>query len=358
MRVAIDISQVVFGTGVSKYTSELVKNLLLVDKENEYVLFGGTLRRKGDMLGIFPQAKVFPFPPTLANIVWNKLHIFPVEKLIGDVDVLHTSDWAEPPSKAFKVTTVHDLSPFLYPNLFPKDVIRNIVAIHKTKLALVGKETDRIIVPTSATANDLIKLGFNEKKIRVIYEAADRIYKKASPGEIARVKSKYRIFNDYLFAVGMDPRKNTERIIKAFELSKAGKNLKLVFVGQPKYMKPKISRNISILGRVPDEDMPGLFSGSRALVYPSLYEGFGLPILEAFACGTPVITSDISSTKEIAGKAAVLVDPYDTNSIKEGILKALRGPKALVQEGNNRVKEFSWEKAARETLSVYSEAKN
>ena len=98
MKIAIDISQIVYGTGVSTYTENLVKNLLKIDKENEYLLFAGTLRRKQDVLKIFPQTKVFPIPPTLADFVWNRLHIYPIERLIGDVDVLHTSDWAEPPS--------------------------------------------------------------------------------------------------------------------------------------------------------------------------------------------------------------------------------------------------------------------
>lgn len=357
MRVAIDISQIVYGTGVSRYTIELVKNLLKIDKDNSYVLFAGSLRRKADILRIFPETKVFPIPPTVADIVWNRLHILPIEKLLGEIDVLHTSDWSEPPSQAFKVTTVHDLSPFLYPNLFPRDVIRNIVNVHKTKLSLVREESRRVIVPTSATRDDLVKLGFDEKVIRVIPEAASSIYKKVGVEETERVKRKYRIFGKYLLAVGMDPRKNTERIIKGFDLSMAGKDLKLVFVGQPKYMKVKQSRNIIILGKVVTDDMPALYSGAEVLVYPSLYEGFGLPILEAFACGTPVVTSNISSMKEVAGGAAVLVDPYDVNSISEGVLKALRGPKSFIDKGFTRVKEFSWQKTALRTLEVYNEAK-
>lgn len=357
MRVAIDISQVIYGTGVSQYTSELVRHLLKFDKENDYLLFGGTLRRKGDILKLFPQAKVFPFPPTLANLVWNRLHILSVEKLIGKVDVLHTSDWTEPPSSAFKVTTVHDLSPLLFPNLFPRDVLRNVVNAHKLKLSLVKKESKRIIVPTNATKEDLIALGFDSSRIRVIPEAVRPIYHRVGNAEIERVKRKHKIFGDYLFAVGMDPRKNTERIIKAFELSRAGKNIKMVFAGQPKYMKVKPSRNVYVLGRVEDRDMPALYSGAKAFVYPSLYEGFGLPILEAFACGVPVVTSNISSMVEIAGEAAVLVDPQDTDSIAEGILKALRGPKSFIEKGRVRVSDFSWKKTAFDTIRVYDEAK-
>jgi glycosyltransferase involved in cell wall biosynthesis len=358
MKIAIDISQIVYGTGVSFYTKNLVQNLLKIDKQNEYILYAGTLRRKQDILSVFPQTRVFPIPPTLSNIIWNRLHILPIEKLIGAVDVFHSSDWAEPPSSAFKVTTVHDLAPFLYPNLFPRDVIRNIVDTHKFKLARVKEETKRIITPTESTKDDLVKLGFDQSLIRVIPEATSDGFSRVDDQKVAAIKRKYKLFGDYLLAVGLDPRKNTERIIKAFELSSAGKDLKLVFVGQPKYMKVKVPRNVRILGRVPSEDLSALYSGARALIYASLYEGFGLPILEAFACGCPVVTSNISSMSEVAGGAAVLVNPYEVDSISEGIEKILRGPKSYVDKGYKRVKDFSWEKTAKMTLHVYEEARS
>lgn len=358
MRICIDISQIVYGTGVSTYTRSLVKNLLKIDGENDYVLFAGSLRRKSDVLSIFPQAKVFPIPPTIANLIWNRLHILPIEKLVGEIDVFHTSDWSEPPARAFKVTTVHDLSPFLYPNLFPRDIIRNVVDAHKFRLSWVRKESKRIIVPTVSTKNDLVNLGFNSSIIRVIPESVSDEFRPVSELDVEKVKRRYKIFDNYILSVGMDPRKNTERVIKAFEHSSVGKELKIVFVGSPKYIKVRESRNLRILGRVPSSDLAALYSGAKALVYPSLYEGFGLPILEAFACGCPVVTSNLSSMSEIAGQAAVLVDPNDVNSIAGGIEKALRGPKRLIDRGLERVKKFSWEKAAKMTLEVYNEARS
>jgi len=189
MRIAIDISQVVYGTGVSSYTKNLVENLLKLDKSDEFVLFAGALRRKKDVLNIFPQTKVFPIPPTLADFIWNKLHIFPIEKLTGKVDVFHSSDWTEPPSRAFKVTTVHDLAPVLYPRLFPRDIIHDIIKTHKRKLNWVKKETDRVIVPSVTTRLDLIKLGFDDGKIRVIPEAPSKIFKPASQDSIEKLKA-------------------------------------------------------------------------------------------------------------------------------------------------------------------------
>lgn len=356
MKIAIDVSQIVYGTGVSVYTKNLVENLIKIDRENEYVLFAGALRRRGDILKVFPQARVFPIPPTAADLIWNKLHTLPIEKLIGKVDVLHTSDWTEPPSKAFKVATIHDLAPILYPNLFPRDIIRSIVGTHKMKLAWTRKESERIIVPSSATKEDLVRLGFDGGKIRVIAEAPSKIFKPISDEDVLRLKNKYQIAGKYLLAVGMDPRKNSERIIKAFDLVRAGRDLKLVFVGSQKYMEIRENRNIRIAGQIPLNELPVFYSGAEALVYPSLYEGFGLPILEAFACGTPVITSNLSSMPEVAGNAAVLVDPYDVASIADGVQKALNGPKGLIEKGFERVKHFSWEKTAKETLNVYNES--
>ena len=351
MKIAIDISQIVYGTGVSTYTENLVKSLLKIDKENEYLLFAGSLRRKQDVLKIFSQTKVFPIPPTLTDLLCNKFHTFPIERLIGRIDVLHTSDWAEPPSKAFKVTTVHDLYPFKFPRL----VHPKILDVHRRKMKWVLKESKRAIVPSNATKADLIELGMDEKKIRVIYEAPSLI--KTSSEKVDKVKKKYNLQGDYLISIGITKLKNTENIIKAFHLGSAGKDVKLVLVGRPVGVELKEERNLRILGYVPKDDLGALLSGSRGLLYPSLYEGFGIPILDAFNCEVPVLTSNISSMKEIAGEAAELVDPYDPSPISRGIESILRGPRGFIEKGLVRVKNFSWTKTAKETLRVYKEYK-
>ena len=351
MKIGIDISQIAYGTGVSTYTENLVKNLLKIDRENEYLLFAGALRRKQDILKVFSQTRVFPIPPSLADIVWNRMHAFKVEKLIGNVDVFHSSDWTQPPTEAFKVTTIHDLIPLK----FPKYIHPQIVPVHKRRLEWVKKEVDRIIVPSEATKEDLLLLGIAEEKIRVIPEAP--VYSPSSWKEVGEVKRKYNIRTKYLLAVGLSPYKNTERIIKAFDLVGGGKDLKLVVVGRPNFVDIKERRGIVFVGSASDMELPALFTGAEALVFPSLYEGFGLPILDAFNCKIPVVTSNLSSMPEVAGNAAVLVDPYDVDSIAEGIKKVLRGKKGFVDKGIRRVKEFSWEKTAVETLKVYKEYK-
>jgi glycosyltransferase involved in cell wall biosynthesis len=316
------------------------------------------MRRKSELKAVADgfvgnfESKIFGYPPALADLVWNRLHKFPIEKLTGQVDVLHTSDWVEPPSSAFKVTTVHDLYPFK----FPRMVHPKILEVHKRKLRWVIRESKRVIVPSISTKNDLIDLGVREDFIRVIPEAP--AYSKANAAEVARVKKKYKIQGDYLVSVGVTQLKNTKKIIDAFHLSTAGKELKLILVGRPSNIKIEPERNVRLVGYVPEGDMGALMTGSRGLVFASLYEGYGIPILDAFACGIPVVASTTGSMPEVAGDAAEFVDPYDTSSIKEGIENILRGPKSYIERGGKRVKDFSWEKTAKMTLDIYNEVSN
>lgn len=351
MRIAIDISQIVYGTGVSAYTKNLVENLLKIDKEDKFILFAGSLRRRKDVLNIFPQTKVFPIPPTFADLIWNKFHVFPIEKLIGKVDVFHTSDWSEPPSKAFKITTVHDL----YPLKFPRLVSPLIRQVHKRKLSWVFQESKRIIVPSESTKNDLLEVGVNENVIKVVPEAPT--LSRTGIKEIELIKTKYKINGDYLVAIGITKLKNTERIIKAFHLARAGRDVKLLLIGNLVGVSLTQERNVRILGFVPQQNLAAILSGSIGLIFASLYEGFGIPILDAMNCGVPVVTSNLSSMAEVAGEAAALVDPEDINSITDGIEKILRGPKGYIGKGIKRVQDFSWEKTARMTLDVYNESR-
>lgn len=355
MRVAIDISQVIYGTGVSTYTKNLLLNLLKLDSTNEYMLFGGSLRRRSELEAWADsfkgnvRSKIFPIPPAVADIVGNLIHFPKIEKILGPLDVYHSSDWVQYPSGAFKVTTVHDLAPII----FRKFTNEKIVEVHKRRLKWVLGEADRIIVPSEATKLDILNLGANGAAVRVIPEAPGSSFKPASSQEIERVKTKYKIFGPYVVGIGINPRKNTQRIIEAFSKAKE-KELKLVLVGR-RNMRLEETRGVIFANYAPDIDLAALYSGAEALIYTSLYEGFGLPIFEAFACGCPVVTSNISSMPEVAGGAAILVDPYDVDSISEGIKKALRSKIGLKARGLKQVAKFSWDETAKMTLEVYKE---
>ncbi len=358
MRIGIDISQIIYGTGVSFYTKELISNLLRVDRENSYIIFGGSLRRKNELedftktlSGNF-STKFLPLPPSLLDLLWNRIHVGYIENIIGDIDVFHSSDWSQPPTRAFKVTTIHDLSAMIYPYLTP----RKIFDVQTRRLLRVKEEIDRVIVPSEATKKDLEAFGFAKEKISVIYEAAGEEFYPRSEEEISNVLKKYALRGKYVLTVGVGGRKNTERLIKAYELASAGEDMKLVLIGRPT-AKIKVGRGLIFLGQVPEADLPMLFSGSQAFVYPSLYEGFGLPVLQALSCGAPVVTSNVSSLPEVAGAAAVYVDPTQVVSISEGIRKAVRGRLGLIKKGFEQAKKFSWQKTAAETLKIYEEAK-
>lgn len=349
MRIAVDVSQIIFGTGVSMYTKYLTENLLKIDNQNEYIFYGGSLRRSNELKKYAD--KVFLYPPILADFVWNRLHVLPIEKILGDVNILHTSDWVEPPSsRAIKVTTIHDL----YPLKFPKLIDSHVLEVHKRKLYWVFKESKKIIVPSQSTKKDLLDIGIEESRLSVVPEAPTM--ERASVDKVSSIKNKYNLNGDYVIAIGATKLKNTERIVKSFHLARTGKDIKLVIVGRPVGINLNEERNVRVLGHVDRNDLPALLTGSSALVFPSLYEGFGIPVLDAFNCGVPVVTSKSASLPEVAGEGAVYVDPIDERSIAEGIVKAVRGPKGLVTKGYEQVKKFSWEKTAQMTLQVYNEA--
>lgn len=174
MRIGIDISQVVYeGTGVGRYVGKLVRAILAIDKINNYVLFGATLRRRAKIERFFESVKnprvklvLVPIPPTLLELLWNRLHIVPIESFIGDVDVFWSSDWTQPPLKhALGVTTIHDLTVLRYPESFGET---NIVDVQKRRLAWVKKECSYFLCDSMATANDAKEL-LGIKNITVVY---------------------------------------------------------------------------------------------------------------------------------------------------------------------------------------------
>ena len=363
MKIGIDVSQVVYGTGVSKYTRNLVNALLKIDSKNEYILFGGSLRRVSDLKKFHNDLagnsilKTFPISPVIADFIWNKVHAFPIENFVGEVDVFHSSDWSQPPVRHAKcVTTIHDLVPILY----PEESHSEVVTAHKKRLRWVKNEVDRVIAVSESTKRDIVKhLGIQPEKIFVVYEAPDFLVKKMGEDAVGEVRRKYNLPREYLLAVGANPRKNIERIAKAAR--KFSGDTPLVVIGRKQgaftlneRSEPK--GNIVWLGHVSDDnDYAAIVSGASVLVYASLYEGFGLPILDAFTCEIPVVTSNISSMAEVAGNAAVLVDPTDIGDISRGVREALSKKNELIKKGLERIKRFSWETAARETLRIYEE---
>jgi glycosyltransferase involved in cell wall biosynthesis len=360
MKIGIDISQIAFeGFGIATYTKELVKELLTLDKKNNYVLFFSSMRR--ELKTDFSPAivKKFKFPPTLLDLLWNRFHVLPIETLVGNIDVFHSSNWTQPPTKAKKVTTIHDMLIYKYPNtVHPK-----ILATQKRQLSWVKKECDRIITDSYATKQDVLEiLNIPENKVRVIHLAPGKEFNIPQEQEkISSVKNKYGIRGNYILTVGSgEPRKNLLRIIDVYNHIKHEIDLSLVIAGNFRWgNENKETDGIQNVGFVEKEDLPALYAGASAFLYPSLYEGFGLPVLEAQSMGCPVITSDRGSLKEIVGDSAIIVDPENTESIQKGIEKVLSiSPdelKNIKSRGKLNAGLYTWEKTARETLKVYEE---
>ncbi|MFH1706053.1 MAG: glycosyltransferase family 1 protein [Patescibacteria group bacterium] len=368
MKIAIDVSQTVYGGGVAVYTRNLVETLLSIDKKNHYRFFFSSLRRnfRDAKIKIGEknlEVKIFKIPATALDFFWNGLHIWPVEKFVGEVDIFHASDWTQPPAKKAKlVTTIHDLSFLKY----PKTVHPKVLVVQKRRLQWVKKQTDQIIAVSEATKKEAIELlGIPAKKITVVYEALPKdVLNFASQLPVKRgfvndCKSKFKITKPYIFAYGSRaPRKNIEKLIQAFNLVAKKIDCQLVVCGNYK-TKEKLPKNVVLTGFLRRNEMLTLFSKAKVFAYPSLYEGFGLPILEAFAFGIPVVTGNCSSMAEISGKAAFLVNPKSVKSIAAGLTTALAGGKPCqeaIELGKKRLKLFSWEKAAKETLQVYKKA--
>ena len=307
MKVGIDISSIIYGTGVSNYTQELINNLQpLVDLKT---------------------FKFSRYPLMAMEFLWNWLHIVDVETFTGPIDIYHSSDWIQGPSNAKKVTTIHDLTPFIYPaELDPK-----IVEVHTAKMKWAVKECDAFICVSQNTASDLRRLfNIHPDKIHVIYEAMSTRHK------LSKQITKY---SNYIMAVGArQPRKKIEHLKKACEIA----GLKLIVVGEG-----------SDLGYISDQDYVNYLAGASAFVYPSLYEGFGLPILEAFYHKTPVACSNTSSLPEVAGDAAIYFDPYNIEQMAKVITEAIKNRQKLVELGTKQLAKFSWDKCAKETLEVY-----
>ena len=372
MKIGIDISQIVYGTGSSKYTENLVSTLLKVDHTNQYVLFGSALRQK-KKLDEFKrnleeyknvEFKFYSFPPRVFEVIWNALHILPIDKFIGKVDVFHSSDWLQPPIKSSetkKVTTVHDMVVYL----FPSSIHPRILSNQKKRLKQVKKEVNLILADSHSTKEDVIKfLQIPEEKIFVVHLAAAYKFKPEQDDRIEEVLQKYKIKKPYILSVAtQEPRKNIQKLLDVFETlsqpQKFGKqNLQLVLTGKFGWGEGlRSAENVIWTDYVPDEDLIALYSGCRVFVYPSLYEGFGLPVLEAMACGAPVITSKNSSMAEIARDTAILVDPRSEGQLKKAIEMVLdlklESYQKMVNASLTRARQFSWSKTAKETLKLY-----
>lgn len=364
MKIGIDISQIVYShTGVSSYTKNLIYELSKIDTTNHYVLFGSSMRRRKELLSFVSELpirnhiknKIYPLPPAFLSILWNQLHVLKIENFIGGIDIFHSSDWTEPPANCLKVTTIHDLVAYKYPDYLDPEIVNT----QRRRLHWIIREQSYIIADSESTKKDIIEiLHIPENRIYVVHlGVSSRFFQ--LPTNSQEILNKYLIKGQYILTVGTrEPRKNLARVIEAYKQIKEP-DIELLVVGKYGWGRDvKIVPGVRILDSVNDEDLATIYRNARCFVYPSLYEGFGLPVLEAFASGCPVVTSNRGSLVEIAGPA-ILVDPHKSEEIAESIDFILSVPSAKRQELETRGKlhaaKFTWERTAKETLKVYTD---
>ncbi len=331
IKVGFDISQLAHPGGVATYTARIAEKLQN-SAELETHLFYSSLRKPYH--GNLKLVKEVKIPPTLLEFLFNQVRFPSVDLFLGQLDIFHSSDWTQPKSKAKKVTTYHDVIPLK----FPEWSTPKIVAVHKRRLELVKKEIDMVIAVSESTKKDLMEFNIPEDKITVVYEAAAPQFQPQDPKVVLQFRQKYKLPDQYILAMGgVGERKNIARI------KEASQGYNLVIPGDT-------------IPWVLPEELPLLYAAASVLLYPSLYEGFGLPVLEAMSCGLPVITSQGSSLPEVGGVAALFVDPENVNEMKEKIKLVMSDQtirKVMIKNGLDQAKKFSWEKAAEQTIAVY-----
>jgi glycosyltransferase involved in cell wall biosynthesis len=362
-------------TGIAQYVFSLLHSFASCIDSDRFVLF--VLEEDQPFFrDLGPQFEIVRIPekyrPPVRNIIWHQTILPRLARELA-LDVLHIPSyrrltWNSP---CPLVATIHDLAPFRVARKY--DLARMFYGRFIVKH--LARRQDEIITVSQNTAHDIDQFfKIPEKNLRVIYNGIDHErFQPLDPGQSrAIVAEKYRLTKPFFLYVARleHPGKNHRRLIEAFEHFKEETNSDtiLAFGGSDwhgaEFIHTRISESsynsdIRPLGFISNQDLPILYSAAEAFIYPSLYEGFGLPPLEAMACGCPVISSDKGSLGEVVGDAAWIIDPEDVGDIADALLKLHTEPQsraALIQKGLARAKEFSWDRAARETLAVYRAA--
>jgi glycosyltransferase involved in cell wall biosynthesis len=370
MRIGLDVTAAVSqGAGIGRYTRELLRALSAADLDNQYRLFYAARHPVHPLPPLAPNFHVtaLPFHDIWLARVWHRARLpIPVQTITGPLDLFHSPDFTLPPvmGRTRTLLTVHDLSFVRDPESAAPTLRRYLNTVVPRSVA----HADHILADSQATKSDLIELyATPSEKVTVLYAGVEAIFRPVTdPARLAAVREKYKLGSEpFILAIStLQPRKNFVRLIQAFaQLSIT--NYRLVIAGGKGWLfessfaeveRLKLGNRVHFPGFVDDADLPALYSAARALAYPSLYEGFGLPLLEAMACGTPVVTSTASCLPEVVGDAALLVPPTDVPALAHALQRALTDDTLraeLIRKGRLRAAQFTWEKAARQLLTIY-----
>ena len=364
MRIAIDARKL-HDFGIGTYIRNLVAELGAIDPANEYVL----LTRPDDTgaagaAGPNFTAVAESSRPYSIGEQWR----IPRAVARSGADLLHEPHYVLPPlTRARTVVTIHDCIHLRFPEYLPG---RAAHAYARTMIRMAARKADRVLTVSEASKRDILHYtGVPPEKVIVIHNGLDARFAAPPDAEaVERVRQRFQLDQPFVLYVGnIKPHKNLTRLIAAFAaMREAGpEGLKLVVIGDETSKHPglrqavhrhRLDKHVRFFGFQPAATLVIFYRLARAFVFPSLYEGFGLPPLEAMANETPVVTSNVSSLPEVAGDAALLVDPYDVASIADGLRRAVTDEalrQQLIARGRTRAREFSWTRAASATLEVY-----
>ncbi len=352
-------------TGIGRYTYHLVKSLSEIDRTNEYQLYA-----RRELFNFHKKTPRFPAKNFNSRVDWFGRGLAGTLK---DIDICHfpSPGSLESPDRSKIIVTVHDI---IF-KAFPQGHTSSTIEAGEAQFREIQERASKIICCSQSTVDDLKKyFQVPDEKIALVYQGVDKsiFYPIESEENVLaeRILAKHGVDEPYILSVGtIEPRKNLTNLIQAFHTLRVDKKFsgKLVIIGMQGWLnddlaalveKLKLTSHIVFLGYVSDQELRAFYNKAEVFAFPSFYEGFGFPIVEAFCCGTPVVTSNSSSCPEIAGDAALLIQPDMVASIAEAIERVTNDhdlKKALSEKGLKRADNFDFSKTARETLRVYEE---
>jgi glycosyltransferase involved in cell wall biosynthesis len=363
MRIGIDARLVYYSqAGIGQYIMHLVSGLSRIDRENEYVL----LQSRKDETSILDEPnfhRVSLWTPSHHRLERYSMN---VELMRLGLDVLHSPDFIPPHRPSCRsVITVHDLAFLLYPHFLTKESARYYGHIDQAV-----RWTDHIIAVSESTRRDTIQhLGVPRNKITVVHEAANPIFRPIDRQEAKeQVRVRYGVDAPFvLFVSTIEPRKNVPTLMRSmWQLQECYKeDVHLILAGGKGWLfedafasveELNLDNRVHFVGRVSSEELLYLYNAAELLAHPAFYEGFGLPPLEAMACGLPVVVSNVASLPEVVGDAGLLIDPHDVDELTVNIWRVLNDEQLreeMRDKGLRQAQRFSWERAARETKEIY-----
>ena len=366
MRIGIDARKL-HDFGIGTYIRNLLRHLARLDTQTDFVV----LCRPEDCASVAAIGENFrAVAATAGNYTLAEQIAIPLALRREGVTLFHAPHYVLPPLvRCRSVVTIHDCIHLMFPQYLPN---RAALAYARTSIRLAARRATRVLTVSESSKRDILRfVDTQPEKIDVIYNAYDERFGIAPPEEdVERVRERYQLHDPFvLYAGNVKPHKNLERLIEAFDLvrNRGVAPLKLVLIGDEisKYAalrravhQHQLHKYVRFVGYLPEKTLAVMYRLASVFVFPSLYEGFGLPPLEAMASGTPVVTSNVSSLPEVAGDAAVLVDPYSPDAIADGIYRVMSDDALRAElrvKGPLRARQFSWAQSVGRVREIYGE---